>query len=327
MLALPATKSGQRRHPSSRRARAQFEKHRRCDSARPDGRHHRTERVREIDARFRYFVLRKVSADFSTACRPMRGNSSSNWKNRTSIWWKGCRPASRLSSVSRAVAGKSTVATVTEVYHFLRLLFAKTGTQFCPDCNLPVEKQTLAAIVKQVEDGGAPWSPQGAGTAGESAQRGFTPMSRAGRSAMDSTRSSSTGSSFRCGKFRKLERFKEHTIDVVVGVIDKKRIAKARNLSQRALEIGRGTARLIDAKESTHGHEHGDELSAVAGAPSKNSIRACSRSIRRTGPAKNAAASAKSGTNRSQVGESDDGESVLENELGRRARIGMDRRK
>src|SRR5207237_72673 len=36
--------------------------------------------------------------------------------------------------------GKSTVATVTEVYHFLRLLFAKTGTQFCPDCDLPVEK-------------------------------------------------------------------------------------------------------------------------------------------------------------------------------------------
>ncbi len=38
--------------------------------------------------------------------------------------------------------GKSTVATVTEVYHFLRLLFAKTGTQFCPECDLPVEKQS-----------------------------------------------------------------------------------------------------------------------------------------------------------------------------------------
>src|SRR5262249_19908854 len=47
--------------------------------------------------------------------------------------------------------GKSTVATVTEVYHFLRLLFAKTGTQFCPDCDLPVEKQNLAAITKQIE--------------------------------------------------------------------------------------------------------------------------------------------------------------------------------
>ncbi len=40
--------------------------------------------------------------------------------------------------------GKSTVGTVTEVYHFLRLLFAKTGTQFCPDCNLPVAKQSIA---------------------------------------------------------------------------------------------------------------------------------------------------------------------------------------
>src|SRR5438093_13154143 len=47
--------------------------------------------------------------------------------------------------------GKSTVATVTEVYHFLRLLFAKTGKQFCPDCDFPVEKQSLAAIVKQIE--------------------------------------------------------------------------------------------------------------------------------------------------------------------------------
>ncbi|PYL68445.1 MAG: excinuclease ABC subunit A, partial [Verrucomicrobia bacterium] len=47
--------------------------------------------------------------------------------------------------------GKSTVATVTEVYHFLRLLFAKTGTQFCPDCDLPVTEQSVASIVKQIE--------------------------------------------------------------------------------------------------------------------------------------------------------------------------------
>src|SRR5207253_10269865 len=47
--------------------------------------------------------------------------------------------------------GKSTVATVTEVYHFLRLLFAKTGRQFCLDGDFPVEKQSLAAVVKQLE--------------------------------------------------------------------------------------------------------------------------------------------------------------------------------
>ena len=49
-------------------------------------------------------------------------------------------------------------------------------------------------------------------------------------------------------QFRKLERFKEHTIDVVVGVIDAKRILKARNLVQRALDIGRGTAHLLDSR-------------------------------------------------------------------------------
>ncbi len=47
--------------------------------------------------------------------------------------------------------GKSTVATVTEVYHFLRLLFAKVGTQYCPKCNVPVQKQSVAAITKQAE--------------------------------------------------------------------------------------------------------------------------------------------------------------------------------
>ncbi len=64
---------------------------------------------------------------------------------------EGLPPSVAIEQRVTRGGGKSTVATVTEVYHFLRLLFAKTGTQFCPDCNLPVEKQTLAAIVKQVE--------------------------------------------------------------------------------------------------------------------------------------------------------------------------------
>jgi excinuclease ABC subunit A len=48
--------------------------------------------------------------------------------------------------------------------------------------------------------------------------------------------------------FRKLERFKEHTIDVVVGTIDRRRVVQARDIVRRALEIGRGTARLLDSK-------------------------------------------------------------------------------
>ena len=37
---------------------------------------------------------------------------------------------------------KSTVATLTEIYHFLRLLFVKLGTQYCPDCDVPIEPQS-----------------------------------------------------------------------------------------------------------------------------------------------------------------------------------------
>src|SRR5262249_161806 len=47
---------------------------------------------------------------------------------------------------------KTPVPTLPHVYHFLRLLFSKCGTQFCPTCNIPVEKQSVSAVVKAVED-------------------------------------------------------------------------------------------------------------------------------------------------------------------------------
>jgi excinuclease ABC subunit A len=143
--------------------------------------------------------------------------------------------------------GKSTVATVTEVYHFLRLLFAKTGTQFCPDCDLPVEKQSLAAIVKQIE-AAARRGPLKVLAPLVKARKGFhSDVARwAERQGFETL--FVDGKLISISNFRKLERFKEHTIDVVVGEIDAKRILKARNLAQRAIDIGRGTAHLLDSK-------------------------------------------------------------------------------
>jgi excinuclease ABC subunit A len=45
---------------------------------------------------------------------------------------------------------KSTVATVTEIYHFLRLLFVKLGLQHCPDCGTQIEPQTPDSIVARI---------------------------------------------------------------------------------------------------------------------------------------------------------------------------------
>ena len=143
--------------------------------------------------------------------------------------------------------GKSTVATVTEVYHFLRLLFAKTGTQFCPHCDLPVAKQSVASIVKQIE-ATAKREPIKVLAPLVKARKGFhTDVARwAERQGFDTLYVD--GRLLPVSHFRKLERFKEHTIDVVVGVIDWKRIANASDVARRALEIGRGTARLLDSK-------------------------------------------------------------------------------
>lgn len=54
----------------------------------------------------------------------------------------GIPPTVSIEQRTSRGGGKSTVATVTEVYHFLRLLFARLGRQYCPDCVLPVEAQT-----------------------------------------------------------------------------------------------------------------------------------------------------------------------------------------
>ncbi len=45
---------------------------------------------------------------------------------------------------------KSTVATLTETYHFLRLLFVKLGVQYCPDCKVAIEPQAFDAIVARI---------------------------------------------------------------------------------------------------------------------------------------------------------------------------------
>lgn len=45
---------------------------------------------------------------------------------------------------------RSTVATVTEIYDYLRLLYAKLGEVFCPDCGRHTEKQTFNEIMAQI---------------------------------------------------------------------------------------------------------------------------------------------------------------------------------
>ncbi len=45
---------------------------------------------------------------------------------------------------------RSTVGTVTEIHDYLRLLFARAGTPYCPEHNLPLQSQTVSQMVDAV---------------------------------------------------------------------------------------------------------------------------------------------------------------------------------
>lgn len=62
----------------------------------------------------------------------------------------GLSPAISIDQKSTSRNPRSTVATVTEIYDYLRLLFARIGVPHCPVCAKPVERQTTQAIVDQI---------------------------------------------------------------------------------------------------------------------------------------------------------------------------------
>jgi len=159
--------------------------------------------------------------------------------------------------------GKSTVATVTELWNFIRLLYSKLGTIYCPECQVPVEKQSLAAIENtiraELKKGPvkilAPLIRGKKGYHTEIAQwaikHGFTTLlvDKQFKQAEDFTR---------------LERFVEHDIDVVVAEVpgDQSSVISGRGKKKsslitdhsalgthlsRALEIGKGLVKLFTA--------------------------------------------------------------------------------
>ena len=166
----------------------------------------------------------------------------------------GIPPTVSIEQRTTRGGGKSTVATVTEIYHFIRLLFARLGTQYCPDCQLPVEAQTrdelgkhlqselkqrgklllLAPIVKNrkgFHTDVAEWA----------ARHGYKEV-RADGKICDTSR-----------PFR-LDRFKEHDVEIVVGTLERKKSGTCQELVDEALKLGHGTLYALDNREQLTVH-------------------------------------------------------------------------
>lgn len=62
----------------------------------------------------------------------------------------GLSPAISIDQKTTNHNPRSTVGTVTEIYDYLRLLFARVGTPYCPHCNKPISQQTVDQIVDAI---------------------------------------------------------------------------------------------------------------------------------------------------------------------------------
>ncbi len=178
----------------------------------------------------------------------------------------GLPPTVSIEQRTSRGGGKSTVATVTEIHHFLRLLFARLGTQFCPDCSVAVAGQTRDEVGAQLTEEArrrgdllllSPVVKNRKGFHSEvavwAARRGYAEIR-------------ADGLLHRTDEPLRLDRFKEHDIEVVVGVLDKPSVRSRKGpvegpspqqLVDEALDLGKGTVLALDnhGKATVHSTE------------------------------------------------------------------------
>jgi excinuclease ABC subunit A len=174
---------------------------------------------------------------------------------------------------------KSTVATLTEIYHFLRLLFMKLGAQHCPDCEVKIEPQSFDSIVARImrEHRGehigllAPLVVSRKGVYTDLAKwakkKGFTHL-RVDEEFLPTD------------AFPRIDRYIEHNIELPVAdfVVDAKNEAALRLSLTDALEYGKGIVMVASKLELLRDAiDAGDASGETAELPTKiySTSRAC----------------------------------------------------
>jgi len=141
---------------------------------------------------------------------------------------------------------KSTVATMTEIHHFLRLLYVKLGTQMCPTCNVPVEPQKPDQIVAQVL---TEYKGRHIGVLAPlvSARKGYYTDLAKWAAGKGYTHLRVDGEFIPVAPWPRLDRYKEHTIELPVAdlLVDPRDEASLREAIRSALEHGQGTLTLL----------------------------------------------------------------------------------
>ena len=128
----------------------------------------------------------------------------------------GLSPTVAIQQRFSQAGRRSTVATLTEIYHFLRLLYSKLGTQHCPGCGRMLTSRSREEIIAQIKTRYARknaviLAPKVAG------RKGFH-KDILNRAFLKGYREARIDGSFKSlSKDMSLSRYHEHTIDLVVG--------------------------------------------------------------------------------------------------------------
>jgi excinuclease ABC subunit A len=146
---------------------------------------------------------------------------------------------------------KSTVATMTEVYHFIRLIYAKLGTQFCPKCDVPIEPQSEDAIVASLM---RQYKGQHIGVLAPLViqRKGYYTDLAAWARNKGHTHLRVDGEFLPTAKWPRLDRFKEHTLELPIGdlVVTAQGEPRLRALVREALAQGRGVLHVMSGLQS-----------------------------------------------------------------------------
>jgi len=185
---------------------------------------------------------------------------------------EGLSPAVSIDQKSTSKNPRSTVGTITEVYDYLRLLYARAGRPHCPTCGAPIERQTPQQIVDRIlalEEGKRfqVLAPVIRGRKGEYVDL-FAQLQSQGYS-----RARVDGETHLLDNPPKLDKQKKHTIEVVIDRLAVKESSKRRltDSVETALELAGGLV-LIDFVDAGPGEDAELKFSEKMSCPNDHVI-------------------------------------------------------
>ncbi len=142
---------------------------------------------------------------------------------------------------------KSTVGTLTEVHHFLRLLYVKLGVQHCPDCGDAIEPQSLDAIAARLLRDSRGRRIEVLAPLVVARKGYYTDLARWAL-ARGYPHIRVDGQKLPTAKWPRLDRFREHTLELPVGevTVSAREERALREALQKAVDFGKGVAHVLD---------------------------------------------------------------------------------